>query len=302
MKEKHFFKVHGEYLTNFLRDLALEPNLSKAIKTIEESFYQLDNKILHEVLGQILRGEKKFIGINDLDLVEDNNENLFPKIFENICYLNDIDERKKELNLYCSYIKTSYVEKSEILLKDTKIEKMSSVEYAWITQGGKLIPVEFQGHRHKVDKIREEELVPKKYPIGENHWIKITTGDSIFSLSEKMTDKQKKTLENYLMNHLERYFKSSDSLELIGYGTAYYNYKTDKITISDYGFKSLDEAKIANPTERVKRISFKRAEDLFEMDCPLFIYEKSEYKRIKNIKNFDLVTKDIYCHISDLYR
>jgi len=69
MTEQLHFSIEGEFLTNHFREICLSGEWSKAVSQLQESLIgiPLDNVL------EILSGEKKLIGVNDLELVDDND-------------------------------------------------------------------------------------------------------------------------------------------------------------------------------------------------------------------------------------
>lgn len=61
------FSIEGEYFTNLLRDIFIEEGFGKAHEIFKKSFDGLSI----EFLVDILKGEKKFEGINEFDFVDD---------------------------------------------------------------------------------------------------------------------------------------------------------------------------------------------------------------------------------------
>jgi hypothetical protein len=67
--EKVFFKVDGEFLTNLARNLVLEGECEKATNILKKGICNIG----YDIVVSILNGDKKFIGINDLDLISDDS-------------------------------------------------------------------------------------------------------------------------------------------------------------------------------------------------------------------------------------
>ena len=64
------FSVHGDFLTNHCRNLVVEGDWTHALNTLTESLIGISVEYCY----QILKGEKKLVGINDVDLVDDDME------------------------------------------------------------------------------------------------------------------------------------------------------------------------------------------------------------------------------------
>lgn len=93
------FNVDGDFFTDFIKNLCLEPNIKKAWIAMEKTFLGLDQKIIKDAFIRIIRGKAKFIGINDFELVNCSEEYLLPKLKRHIYISRDRNELK-ELEKY----------------------------------------------------------------------------------------------------------------------------------------------------------------------------------------------------------
>lgn len=65
------FQVHGDFITNHFRNIVREGNWKKASTDLKKSLINIP----YEYVYAVLSGEKKFEGINSLDLVDDDISN-----------------------------------------------------------------------------------------------------------------------------------------------------------------------------------------------------------------------------------
>jgi hypothetical protein len=99
------FKVEGKYITKRIRESALDPNISHAWNILKSLVPNEDfnKKDFVPLFKDILKGTKEFIGLNNLELIECENDNLVEQIEKNISRQN-IEynkERFHRLDLEC---------------------------------------------------------------------------------------------------------------------------------------------------------------------------------------------------------
>lgn len=63
------FSIDGEYLTRLARNLVIEEEWKKAVNILKEGICGVG----YDIIFSVLNGNQKFIGINDLELVEDDD-------------------------------------------------------------------------------------------------------------------------------------------------------------------------------------------------------------------------------------
>jgi hypothetical protein len=300
------FSLSGENFTRYIRDLTLEPNLTKAWKVFQQTFLDLDLSTLKEAFTLIIDGSMEFTGVNNLELIESDNCSLIEQFKENLLISKEIGHndssfftRELKTLLFIGHLPKE--ERDEFFL-DIVAGEFSDQEFAWITGNGKFIPVSYQGHIAMLDRIRKEDLVDEKYPIGENHWIKITTGNTIFCLGQKITDQQKNTLCNFLKFKKKDFFRFNSEIEIIGFG--YAKLANNEVELIDLwgDDQDLDREKyLERPKGAVKRVDLERALVLYGYQVPLFTYIDGEYRRLKSCDFHYRGSREIYCQVSDLY-
>ena len=107
--EHYTFKVHGESITQQIRDFSQEPNLEFAWKTVCSlvplNMVEENKEYLKKLLRQIIEGKARFEGINNLNLVEEEcNENIWDTMEQNMSYENRsyYQERLPTYDYQCS--------------------------------------------------------------------------------------------------------------------------------------------------------------------------------------------------------
>lgn len=304
--EKVNFTVDPDFITDFIRNCALDPNMRHAWKVLKSVNNGFSDKELKPFFLEILEGKKSFVSGNnegDLQLVNSNNENIMQKILNHICYAEDVEE----LEFYHSIKPLQKYQRQEFKLRKIESNDYKNTDWAWITKSGIFLPVEFQGHRQKLDDIREDELVDEDCLIGENHWIKITTHPHIFCLGREMTPEQKDTLINFLDTNKEWYFKGDNELEIQGYGYAHYSEENGSITLESYFEEEEREASllrpkyIGNPKDRVVRIGLNQATKLYKQRKAIFIYLDGKYQQVKSLDSRHTNNQTLFVQKKDLY-
>lgn len=76
------FKVHGDYITDFFRDLVLDGDPNKALMAVLDGICG----ITIQDARKILKGEKRFEGVNDLAFIDDE-EGLDDRYMINLCWV-----------------------------------------------------------------------------------------------------------------------------------------------------------------------------------------------------------------------
>ena len=75
MTEQLNFSIEGEFLTNYFRELCLSGEWSKAVNQLKESLIGIPLDTVIEILS----GSKKLIGVNELELSDDNESEKYIK-------------------------------------------------------------------------------------------------------------------------------------------------------------------------------------------------------------------------------
>lgn len=298
-KEFLHFRIEGDSLTKFIRDVALEPNITKSWNILDSAIgYGQDQHLIKKVFISLLDGSKEFQGVNNLDWVPSKNTSVLETLKKNISFSKDVNQR----DVYHSFFPLTQYQKEEFFLNSIASTNFKKIDYAWISKAGHLIPVGFQGHIEKLDQIREEKLVEKGTPIGERQWVKITTNDYIFCMGNSMTNEQEETLAQFLLAKKDIYFNNyNNKVEIFGFG--YAQLENDIVTLVNIYEDKLNGAEyIGSPKSPVKRISLTRAQELHKKEIPLFIYTDAKYQRVKNLDSRYTDNKDIFCHIEDLFK
>ena len=144
--KKVCFKVEGEWLTNFFRTRFWDDKCGyeTAIKIIQDSL----GDISEDLCIDILEGRKKLVGINELDLVEDN-ENIRP--LSKYIKQQEEENRKKSIMLdienypykyidyyacCVSHVITDIFEKDNLSAKEIQEELAKRTEYTDILLNG----------------------------------------------------------------------------------------------------------------------------------------------------------------------
>jgi len=102
------FSVHGDFVTNVVRNMVLEDNSDRAWATLEGSLLTDDGSVPHDAIVSILNGSAKLEGVNDIMLV-DEEDTAYKKNLE-ACYAGRIQFRGMWYSP--SYIVSSYTQEA----------------------------------------------------------------------------------------------------------------------------------------------------------------------------------------------
>ncbi len=141
--EKLYFKIHGDFLTNFMRDLCLEPNITHAI----EVFKTLSDDL--EIFKNIIMGEQEFTGINDLTLEKSNNNSIYTEIANHIQISGNCDEA----TAFCKLFDLNTIDFLEVIFSSLPDKDILDTPNAWVSPNGKIIEVGIMAHDSFVYKI-----------------------------------------------------------------------------------------------------------------------------------------------------
>lgn len=132
MSKSVYFKVHGEWLTDFIRDLYYSGNESyetckeKLIGVLNTGSYKMTEDEKEELASSIIFGEKKLTGINEMSLVDD-----------------------KDFDVY------NYATR----FKRPEFKGIKKGIRGILTKSGLFVPCEFMGHASTIEYIGEEKCI-----------------------------------------------------------------------------------------------------------------------------------------------
>jgi hypothetical protein len=262
MKQTLHFSVHGNFITDKIRDFVYEGNIKKAWDVFATMTEDVD------IFRSIVRGQKAFDGINEFQLINTRKEDVayeaFARLLTNLSsHKNERDQLEDTYKNHKSSMEISLKDlvklKCEIdqdvancekeILKfrelmnytdaDVKLallykysSKDVSSPYGWITEKGWFIPIDFQGHDAFIYKYNEEVKDNLTVAILEKRWVRITQSVRtvlISMLGFKPTAKQEQALYKWLDHH--------KILEKPGYMLSVNSYFGGSIVLEDGKYK-----------------------------------------------------------------
>jgi hypothetical protein len=191
MSKKVTFKVDGEWFTDFIRNLyyaedkSYEECKDKLIKTLNLDNISEDDK--EELAQAVIFGEKKFIGLNDFELVNDTDFDVY-------------EYSRFSRPKFSEYIEYRYA--VGFLLKD-----------------GVFVQCRYKGHSDKLDLIREEKaegsLIFQTDSMYDNYYVVKDDFDKcrITKHQKKWINDNKEYLTENQLRDIRRLIKIEESKE-----------------------------------------------------------------------------------------
>lgn len=254
------FSVHGDFITDKIRDFCLEGNPIHAWKV----FSTLTTDI--EIFKSIIKGEKGFSGVDTFRLKkskrvgitgdvlnvirwakqEEFKEDMFSRALasdageDEGCDGNDFNPdsynkkvresektRMAQLTFFAEKMGLSFTQIEDMYLKTLSSETYTHPHGGWITEKGYFIPVDFCQHDNYLYKLFDEGYVFEREVANiERRWARVSTDLEMIKAMNlhiwefNPTAKQKITIEKILKAR-NVLKEEGDSIPVQGYGMVY---------------------------------------------------------------------------------